>query len=54
MTFLALGQPVGMVAGGMLADKIGLVPVYYSASILIGSVGVFFITSKPLHVRLPS
>lgn len=54
MTFLALGQPIGMVVGGMLADKIGLAPVYYSASILIGSVGVFFITSKPLHVRLPS
>jgi len=51
MTLLALGQPVGMAIGGLLAEH-SLFAVFALGSILIGFAGFRFLLARPLCVRL--
>ncbi len=51
MTFLALGQPVGMAIGGLLAEY-NLFAVFMLGSILIGFAGFRFLFAWPLRVYL--
>jgi MFS family permease len=51
MTFLALGQPVGMAIGGLLAEY-SLFAVFVLGSILIGFAGLHFLFARPLCVHL--
>mgnify|MGYP005853164723 CR=1 FL=1 len=54
MTLLALGQPIGMFLGGILAEYGGLFTVFVAGSILIGLAGLRFLFAQPLRARLPS
>lgn len=51
MTFLALGQPIGMAIGGLLAEY-SLFAVFMLGSILIGFAGLRFLFARPLRVYL--
>lgn len=51
MTFLALGQPVGMAIGGFLAEY-SLFAVFALGAILISFAGFRFLFARPLHVHL--
>ncbi len=51
MTFLALGQPIGMAIGGLLAEY-SLSAVFMLGSILIGFAGLRFLFARPLRVYL--
>ncbi len=51
MTFLSLGQPVGMAIGGLLAEY-SLFAVFVLGSILIGLAGFRFLFARPLRVYL--
>jgi predicted MFS family arabinose efflux permease len=51
MTFLVLGQPVGMAVGGFLA-RYSLFAVFMLGAILIGFAGFRFLFAQPLRVHL--
>ena len=54
MTLLALGQPLGMAIGGMLAESSGLTLLFIISALLIGVTGFRFLFIQALCVRLPS
>lgn len=54
MTLLALGEPIGMFLGGILAEYRGLFTVFIAGSLLIGLAGLRFLFAQPLRARLPS